>query len=268
MARKIRLDVHLLTKGFVESRQMAQRLIRAGKVKKINGELLDKPGQLVEESLEIIISEKPRFVSRGGDKLQFANEIFQISFENRVCLDIGVSTGGFTDCLLQNGASLVYSIDVGYGQTAWEIRQNPKVVLIERTNIRKTSEEDIFKANDLRPDCFVVDVSFISLTMVLKSIINLLEGEDLEGIVLIKPQFEVGKYQVSKGGVVNDPKSHLFVLEKIIDFCIGLDWAVNDLIPSPLVGPAGNHEYLLWISKNKKVEKKLDLREIVKSVLN
>ena len=217
MSKKIRLDNFLFTKGFVDSRQKAQRLILAGKVKDKNGKLLDKPGQEISPEAQIIISAQPKYVSRGGDKLSEAFQKFSLNVKGRTCLDAGISTGGFTDCLLQNGAEKIYGIDVGYGQTSWKIRENPKVKLLERTNIRFLKSEDIFSKEDLFPDFVVADLSFISLKLVLKPIGELLNKNFFEGIFLIKPQFEVGKEYVSKGGVVKESKYHLLALNSVIN---------------------------------------------------
>ena len=249
MSKKIRLDIFLLTKGFVDSRQKAQRLILAGKVKDNNGKVLDKPGQEISPESQINISAQPKYVSRGGDKLSEAFQKFSLNVKGRTCLDAGISTGGFTDCLLQNGAKKIYGIDVGYGQTSWKIRENPKVKLLERTNIRFLKSENIFSKEDIFPDFVVADLSFISLKLVLKPIEDLLNKKFFEGIFLIKPQFEVGKQCVSKGGVVKEFKYHLLALNSVITAIESSNWGINGLIESPLVGPAGNHEYLIWISK-------------------
>ena len=271
MSKKIRLDIYLTSKGLVDSRQKAQRYILAGKVKDKNGKILDKPGQQVLLESEINISLSPQFVSRGGEKLSMAFKKFPINVTDRVCMDVGISTGGFTDCLLQNGAKLIYGIDVGYGQTSWKIRENPKVKLLERTNIRFLKSEDIFSQEDLFPDFVVADLSFISLKLVLKPIEDLLNKKFFEGIFLIKPQFEVGKEYVSKGGVVKKSKYHLLALNSVINAIESFNWYINGLIASPLVGPAGNHEYLIWISKKKLNEFLVNeefLHKLVQQTLN
>ena len=171
----------------------------------------------------------------------------EINVKEKVCIDVGISTGGFTDCLLQQGAKLVYGIDVGYGQTAWKIRNNPKVILLERTNIRNLKPDDFLYKDNLLPNFVVADLSFISLKLVFKSISNLLVGDSIEGIFLIKPQFEVGKDKVSKGGVVRNPKFHTEAIESVIYAAKNSQWNIKNLIASPLVGPAGNHEYLAWM---------------------
>ena len=270
MSKKVRLDIFLFTKGFVDSRQKAQRLILAGKVKNKNGKILDKPGQEILPESQIIISAEPKYVSRGGDKLSEAFQKFSLNVKGRTCIDAGISTGGFTDCLLQNGAKKIYGIDVGYGQTSWKIRENPKVKLLERTNIRFLKSENIFSKEDIFPDFVVADLSFISLKLVLKPIEDLLNKEFFEGIFLIKPQFEVGKEYVSKGGVVKEFKFHILALNSVIDAIKNLNWHINGLIASPLVGPAGNHEYLIWISKVKVNEFSVNeefLHKLVKQTL-
>jgi len=247
MTKKSRLDVHLLTKGLVKSRQEAQQLIRAGKVKTINGQILDKPGQEVLKDLEIEVTQPLRYVSRGGEKLAEAFNQFPINIKNRVCLDAGISTGGFTDCLLQQGAAKVYGVDVGYGQTAWSIRNDPRVFLLERTNIRHLTPEKIFNDGDPIPDFAVADLSFISLKIVLPSIKSLLKSDQSELVLLVKPQFEVGKDKVGKGGVVRDSSLHAEAVQGVVNESRKYGWYPKGLVASPLKGPAGNQEYLLWM---------------------
>ena len=271
MNKKIRLDVYLTNKGLVNSRQIAQRYILAGKVKDKNGKILDKPGQQVFMESEINLSASPQFVSRGGEKLSMALKEFPIDVSDRICMDVGISTGGFTDCLLKNGAKLIYGIDVGYGQTAWNIRNDPRVRLYERTNIRYLDPSRIFSNGNDLPNFVVADLSFISLKYVLKPIRNLMKKNFFEGVFLIKPQFEVGKEIVGKGGVVKETKHHLFALKSVIDSMIALDWHINGLIASPLVGPAGNHEYLIWISDKELADTSIDqffLNKLVENTLN
>ena len=252
MTKKSRLDLHLLTKGLVKTRQEAQNLIRAGKVKTINGQILDKPGQEVLKDLEIEVTQPLRYVSRGGEKLAEAFNQFPLDIKNRICLDAGISTGGFTDCLLQQGAAKVYGVDVGYGQTAWGIRNDPRVVLLERTNIRHLTPEKLFNDGDPIPDFAVADLSFISLKIVLPSIKSLLQSDRSELLVLVKPQFEVGKEKVGKGGVVRDQSLHAEAVEGVIDESKKYGWYPKGLIASPLKGPAGNQEYLLWMGDEEK----------------
>jgi len=260
MTKKSRLDLHLLTKGLVKSRQEAQNLIRAGKVKTTNGQILDKPGQEVFKDLEIEVTQPSKYVSRGGEKLEAAFNHFPLDINNRVCLDAGISTGGFTDCLLQLGASKVYGVDVGYGQTAWSIRNDPRVVLLERTNIRHLTPEKLFNDGDPIPDFAVADLSFISLKIVLPSIKSLLQDARSELLVLVKPQFEVGKDKVGKGGVVRDHSLHLEAIDGVAKESKKYGWHPKGVIASPLKGPAGNQEYLLWMDD--KSEDKINLQEI------
>ena len=267
MKSKIRLDLYLLSKGYVDSRQKSQSLILAGKVKDKFGKILDKPGQLIPLESEIQVISEPKFVSRGGDKLFEAFEKFPIDVKDRICLDAGISTGGFTDCLLQKGAKIIYGIDVGYGQTSWKIRNNPKVKLFERTNIRYFEPSNISLKDNELPSFVVADLSFISLKLVLEPIKNLLTNIYYEGIFLIKPQFEVGKEKISKGGVVKEISYHIEALESIIDFAISKNFVVNGLIASPLVGPAGNHEYLIWLSNKKIAEFSISQKELKELVI-
>ena len=238
MIKKIRLDIYLLNKGLCETRQKAQGMILAGKVKDNNGKIFDKPGQQVLQGSEFFIQSEPQFVSRGGEKLLEAFKKMTINVKDKVCIDAGISTGGFTDCLLQQGAKMVYGIDVGYGQTAWKIRNNPKVKLLERSNIRNLKPIDLYSEEGLLPNFVVTDLSFISLKLVFKPINNLLSGDLIEGIFLIKPQFEVGKDRVSKGGVVRKPEYHIEAIESVIIAANEFQWNIKDLIASPLVGPA------------------------------
>tara|TARA_B100000965_G_scaffold331546_1_gene295749 strand:- start:406 stop:1206 length:801 start_codon:yes stop_codon:yes gene_type:complete len=261
MTKKSRLDLHLLTKGLVKSRQEAQKLIRAGKVRTINGQILDKPGQEVLNNLEIEVTQPLRYVSRGGEKLAAAFKQFPLDIKNRVCLDAGISTGGFTDCLLQFGAAKVYGVDVGYGQTAWTIRNDPRVVLFERTNIRHLTPEKLFNKGDLIPDFAVADLSFISLRIVLPSIKSLLSSKRSELLLLVKPQFEVGKEKVGKGGVVRDYSLHDEAIEGVVSESKKYEWYPKGLIASPLKGPAGNQEYLLWMGNEVKV--KLEIKKCI-----
>ncbi len=245
MARKERLDRRLVDLGLVASRQQAQQVIRAGRVRG-GGEVLDKPGTEVADSLALEVEQPPRFVSRGGEKLEGALSALPIRVEGRVCLDGGISTGGFTDCLLQHGALRVYGIDVGYGQTAWSLRTDERVVLRERTNLRHLTPEALYGEGDAWPDLAVADVSFISLTRVLPALRALLLGTG-EAVLLVKPQFEVGRQRVGKGGVVRDPAAHADAITTVITAARGVDWQPAGLVASPLTGPAGNHEYLLWV---------------------
>jgi len=209
-------------------------------------QVLDKPGTEVAPELPLAVERPPRFVSRGGEKLEGALAALPIHVEGRVCLDGGISTGGFTDCLLQRGASRVYGIDVGYGQTAWSLRTDPRVVLRERTNLRHLSPADLYGPDDPWPDLAVADVSFISLTRVLPALKALLQPQ-AEAVLLVKPQFEVGRERVGKGGVVRDPAAHVDAITTVAAAAAALGWQAAALVASPITGPAGNHEYLLWL---------------------
>jgi len=245
MAGRQRLDLELVERGLAASRQQAQQLIRSGRVRS-GTTVLDKPGVAVTASLPLAVEHPPRFVSRGGDKLVAALEALPIVLEGRICLDGGISTGGFSDCLLQHGAARVYGIDVGYGQTAWSLRTDPRVVLRERTNLRHLEPAELYDASDPWPDLAVADVSFISLARVLPAIRRLLR-RPAEAVLLVKPQFEVGPGRVGKGGVVRDPAAHVDAIAGVVSAAADLDWEAAGLVGSPITGPAGNHEYLLWL---------------------
>lgn len=251
MAHKRRLDLQLVARGLATTRQQAQGLIRAGRVRS-GTQILDKPGVAYADDLPLEVEHPPRFVSRGGEKLVAALDSFPIQVEGRVCLDGGISTGGFTDCLLQRGARRVYGIDVGYGQTAWSLRTDPRVILRERTNLRLLKPEDLYGPEDAWPDLAVVDVSFISLRKTLPALVGLLRPQagaagGSEAVVLVKPQFEVGRERVGKGGVVRDPAAHRDAIEAVMAAADALGWRPRGLVASPITGPAGNHEYLLWL---------------------
>jgi 23S rRNA (cytidine1920-2'-O)/16S rRNA (cytidine1409-2'-O)-methyltransferase len=245
MAGRQRLDLELVARGLVASRQQAQQLIRAGRVRS-GTTVLDKPGVPVAAEQELAVEQPPRFVSRGGEKLLAALEALPLQVEGRVCLDGGISTGGFSDCLLQHGAARIYGIDVGYGQTAWSLRSDPRLVLRERTNLRHLSPADLYGPADPWPDLAVADVSFISLSRVLPALRGLLLPA-AEAVLLVKPQFEVGRGRVGKGGVVRDPRAHGDALESVIAAAATLDWQMAAALASPITGPAGNHEYLVWM---------------------
>ncbi|MEM6714479.1 MAG: TlyA family RNA methyltransferase [Cyanobacteria bacterium P01_C01_bin.147] len=242
---KQRLDMLLVERGLCDTRQWAQRLIRAGEVK-VNHQVIDKPGTAIMSDAEITVKPRSRFVSRGGEKLAKALDAFNIAVTGRVCLDGGISTGGFTDCLLQAGAARVYGIDVGYGQVAWKLRQNPQVVLRERTNLRHLTPAQLYGEGDIRPDLGVMDVSFISLTKVLPAFWQLLT-EPREAVVLVKPQFEVGREKIGKNGVVRSPQDQADAIWQVLQAAHALGWRELGLTFSPLVGPAGNIEFLLWL---------------------
>ncbi len=241
---KQRLDVALVERGLILSREKAKVVIMEGLVY-VNGQKSDKAGAQVKDDDTIEIrGETLRYVSRGGKKLEKAMQVFPISLEGCTCIDIGASTGGFTDCMLQNGAKKVYSVDVGYGQLAWSLRTDERVVNLERTNIRYVTEEQI---PDLI-DFISVDVSFISLTLVLPVAWKLLKDQACMAC-LVKPQFEEGKDKVCTQGVVREPQIHKEVIRKVADCAVGLGFAVKGLDYSPIKGPEGNIEYLLFLQK-------------------
>jgi 23S rRNA (cytidine1920-2'-O)/16S rRNA (cytidine1409-2'-O)-methyltransferase len=242
---KQRLDILLVERHLCESRQQAQRLIQAGEVR-VNQQLIDKVGTEVDSLAEIEVKQRSPFVSRGGEKLAKALVEFQVKVSDRICLDGGISTGGFTDCLLQAGAKQVYGVDVGYGQVAWSLRQDPRVILRERTNIRYLKPEELYEPTHAYPDLGVVDVSFISLVKVLPALWNLLQAPR-EIVLLVKPQFEVGREKVGKKGVVRDAKDQAGAIAQVLESAQTLGWGYSGLTWSPLVGPAGNIEYLLWL---------------------
>ena len=243
---KERLDVLLVRRGLAESREKAKAGIMAGCVY-VNDQKEDKAGAMFDETkisnLEVRGNTLP-YVSRGGLKLAKAMKQFDISLEGKVCMDIGASTGGFTDCMLQNGAVKVYSVDVGHGQLAWKLRNDERVVCMEKTNFRYMVRDDI--QDDL--DFASVDVSFISLTKILGPAYNLLKT-DAQMVCLIKPQFEAGKEKVGKKGVVRDPAVHVEVIEMVMDYAVSIGFEILNLDYSPIRGPEGNIEYLLHIYK-------------------
>ncbi|MDE0297562.1 MAG: TlyA family RNA methyltransferase [Candidatus Poribacteria bacterium] len=241
---KQRLDTLLADRELVESREKAKRLILAGEVL-VDGEPHSKPGLSVSVDARVEIKQPLRYVSRGGLKLEKAFQIFDVHVMGKTALDVGASTGGFTDCLLQHGAGYVYAVDVGYGQLAWRLRRDSRVRVIERTNAR-AMDRSCF---DLPIEACVVDVSFISLRTVLPAVKKCIEaGSDL--ILLIKPQFEAGPAHVNKGGVVRDPKIHINVIRSLIQCVDEMEMFVLGITHSPIRGPAGNIEYLLWINEN------------------
>ena len=237
---KQRLDILVVQRGLVESRERAKRLILAGEVI-VSGSAQVKPGQLISSEAEIVVKQPPRYVSRGGLKLEKALQVFQADVRGKVAIDVGASTGGFTDCLLQHGAKFVYAVDVGHGQLAWKLRQDPRVCVIEGTNIR-TIDLNRFEA---AVKVGVVDVSFISLQKVLPIVTQIVDPMG-DVLALIKPQFEAGRKHVGKGGVVRNARVHLQVLCDLIQFIHGRDQSVMGISHSPIRGPAGNIEYLIW----------------------
>lgn len=242
---KQRLDTLLVELNLCSSRALAQRLIQAGEVS-VNQQVVDKPGTEVDTTAEIKLKERSRFVSRGGEKLAKALQFFTIPVAGRVCLDGGISTGGFTDCLLQAGAKQVYGIDVGYGQVDWGLRNDSRVILRERTNLRHLTPDDLYGEGDTIPDLAVVDVSFISLTKILPALWALTTSPR-DAVLLVKPQFEVGKSRVGKKGVVRDPDDQADAIFQVLQAADSLGWKYKGLTWSPITGPAGNIEYLLWL---------------------
>ena len=240
---KKRLDVLLYERGMVESRQRAQALIMSGLVF-MGDQRMDKAGMAVDESAELRIrGQELTYVSRGGLKLEKAMKTFPIRLQGAVCGDIGASTGGFTDCMLQNGAEKVYAVDVGYGQLAWKLRSDPRVVCLERTNARYLTHEQVPEAWDFAS----VDVSFISLRLILPALRGLLKPGG-HVVCLVKPQFEAGREKVGKKGVVREPGVHLEVLERFLLHAAEADFSVKGLTFSPIRGPEGNIEYLGYLS--------------------
>ena len=245
MADKIRLDVALVDAGLAESREKAKAYIMSGIVY-VNNQKADKAGITLkpEDKIEVRGSTL-KYVSRGGLKLEKAMQNFGLSLADKICADIGASTGGFTDCMLQNGAVKVYAIDVGYGQLAWKLRTDERVINLERTNFRYVTNEQIPDMLDFAS----VDVSFISLSLILPVMHTLLK-DGAEAVCLIKPQFEAGKEKVGKKGVVRDKNIHLEVINKVLDFAVNTGFAVLNLDYSPIKGPEGNIEYLVHIVKS------------------
>ena len=244
MADKERLDVLMVNNGLAASRELAKAYIMAGDVY-VDGNKEDKAGTKVDVNANIELGGKVMpYVSRGGYKLEKAMEVFPVTIEGKICMDIGSSTGGFTDCMLQNGASKVYSIDVGYGQLAWKLRNDERVVCMEKTNVRYITEEQVPD----KPQFASVDVSFISLTKVIPPALNVM-SDDAQLVCLIKPQFEAGREKVGKKGVVRDKKVHEEVILKIIDFAFEIGLNVIGIDFSPIKGPEGNIEYLIMLDR-------------------
>jgi 23S rRNA (cytidine1920-2'-O)/16S rRNA (cytidine1409-2'-O)-methyltransferase len=241
---KDRLDVLLVERGLVESRELAQRIIRAGQVRS-GDTILSKPGHKFDVKIPLEVKELPRFASRGGDKLEAAFESFDINVEGLRCLDVGASTGGFTDCLLQHGAKQVFAVDVGKGQLHWKLRNDDRVEVYEGMNARYLKEDDLPK----KAEFAVTDVSFISLKLIMPPMVEV-TTEHAELITLIKPQFEAGREQVQKGGVVRDEAVRAEVVETIKAFGVNeLGLTCKGVIESPVHGPAGNIEFLAWWGK-------------------
>lgn len=259
MAEKQRLDAFLFENGLSESREKAKAFIMAGMVY-VNGQKALKAGMNVSATDQIEVRGGMEFVSRGGYKLKKAMQQFPIVLTDKICMDIGASTGGFTDCMLQNGANKVYCVDVGYGQLAWKLRSDHRVVNLERTNVRYITEEQVPEQIDF----FSVDVSFISLRLVLPAVLDLLSDE-AQGVCLIKPQFEAGRERVGKKGVVRDINTHLDVVKEITDFANTNGFTVCGLDYSPIKGPEGNIEYLMYVKKGTRDSVAYDIAQVVQA---
>lgn len=260
---KQRLDVILVNKGYAESREKAKAIIMSGNVF-VKGQREDKAGSTFEEEgIDLLVKGNPlKYVSRGGLKLEKAMKEFPISLTDTVCMDIGASTGGFTDCMLQNGAVKVYSIDVGHGQLAWKLRNDERVVCLEKTNFRYVTKEQVPEEVDFAS----ADVSFISLDKILPAAYPLLSA-DGQMVCLIKPQFEAGREKVGKKGVVRDKKVHEEVIENVIEFALSAGFNPVGLTYSPIKGPEGNIEYLIWLSKSKE-DKSTELKAMIKGLVD
>ena len=258
MSKKTRLDVLLVERGLQESRQKAQATIMSGLVF-VNQQRMDKPGTAVANDAEIEVRGNTlKYVSRGGLKLEKAMATFPVQLEGAICGDIGASTGGFTDCMLQNGAVKVYSVDVGYGQLAWKLRSDDRVVCMERTNARYLTHEEIPDELDFAS----IDVSFISLKLILPAVCGILKDKG-HVACLVKPQFEAGKEKVGKKGVVRDPAVHLEVLEHFLEHAKESGFTVLGITYSPIRGPEGNIEYLGYLQKGDWVPQEFDLKALV-----
>ena len=239
MKERRRLDLLLVDRGLVESREKGQALVLAGQVL-VDGQKVEKPGHAVPSDSKIELAEQPRYVGRGGLKLEAALDHFHIQVDGKICLDVGSSTGGFTDCLLQRGAARVYAIDVGTGQLDWKLRNHPRVVVAEQVNARYLSRAQVPEPIDLA----VCDVSFISITMILPVLPDLL-AKRAEMVILVKPQFELERHQVGRGGIIRDPALHQQACRRVEDAVRQLGFQ-TEIIPSPVLGAEGNQEFLLY----------------------
>jgi 23S rRNA (cytidine1920-2'-O)/16S rRNA (cytidine1409-2'-O)-methyltransferase len=244
-AGKLRIDLLLVERGFVPSRERARALILAGRVL-ANEQKIDKPGATVPQDAAIrLLGDDLRYVSRGGLKLEAALEHWEIAVAGRSCLDIGASTGGFTDCLLQHGAAHVTAVDTGFGQIAMKLRNDERVRLIERTNARLLSPNELMQPGELAATLLVMDVSFISATLLLGPVFEAAPSL-IEAIILVKPQFEAGRRNVGKGGIVRDPDAHRLAIDRVAECVVSLGWRTAETMPSPITGAEGNQEFLLY----------------------
>jgi len=254
---KERLDVLLVKRNLAESREKAKAVIMSGIVY-VDGQKEDKAGSMFDETANVEVRGTTlKYVSRGGLKLEKAMTHFGVTLEGKICMDVGASTGGFTDCMLQNGAVKVYSVDVGHGQLAWKLRNDERVVCMEKTNIRYVTPEDLGEPVDFSS----IDVSFISLTKVLGAIRAYLT-DDGEIVALIKPQFEAGREKVGKKGVVREKSTHHEVIEKVTEFAVSIGFSVLEITFSPIKGPEGNIEYLVHLKKCPEEEAKIETKEL------
>jgi 23S rRNA (cytidine1920-2'-O)/16S rRNA (cytidine1409-2'-O)-methyltransferase len=245
---KVRLDVLVVERGLAPSRERARALILAGRVL-VNEQKIDKPGAPAPADAELrLLGEDLPYVSRGGLKLAGALEHWKIDVSGRACVDIGTSTGGFTDCLLQHGAARVTAVDTGFGQIAMKLRNDARVRLLERTNARLLEPGALVVAGEPAPMLLVMDVSFISATLVLPAVVAAAPSLE-EAVILVKPQFEAGREHVGKGGIVRDPKAHELAIERVTECMRGLGWRVVETIPSPITGAEGNREFLLYAKR-------------------
>lgn len=258
MSEKERIDVLIVNRGLLESREKARAVIMSGQVY-IDEQKIDKPGTKVDIDSNIEIRETLKYVSRGGLKLEKAMNIFDINLNDKICMDIGASTGGFTDCMLQNGAKKVFSVDVGYGQLAWSLRQDPRVITMERTNIRYVKPEEIGELVDFAS----IDVSFISLTKIFRTVKDLLK-DNAQLVCLIKPQFEAGREKVGKKGVVRDPEVHREVLINVIENAQTMGFYLKGLDFSPIKGPEGNIEYLSYLTR---VNNDIEIEQLIDKIV-
>ncbi|WP_088104734.1 TlyA family RNA methyltransferase [Halalkalibacter urbisdiaboli] len=264
MAKKERVDVLLVERGLTETREKAKRSIMAGLVYS-DSERIDKPGMKIDTEAPLSVKgDVLPYVSRGGLKLEKAIEVFQLSLQDKVVLDIGASTGGFTDCSLQNGAKAVYALDVGYNQLAWKLRQDERVIVMERTNFRYVKPEDLVKG---LPHFATIDVSFISLKIILPVLRTiLLQGGDV--VALVKPQFEAGREQVGKKGIVREPSVHEQVLESMVTFAVNEGFDVSGIDYSPIKGGEGNIEFLLHLHKAEVEQGMIKTNQTIKGVVH